>query len=71
MIPDIEKYYTVAGWTAFRKEKKVEKQYLSLLKSVLKDMKITFETTNCRIKVAEKVISHSIYRITSNIDLYL
>jgi hypothetical protein len=71
MIPNIEKYYTVASWSYYRKEKKKERPYLSIIKSVLKDMSIHFDATVGRKTVDNKINSYSIYNISTNIDIYL
>jgi hypothetical protein len=70
MIPDIEKYYSVSKWNYWRENKK-DKKYISLTKSVLKDMDIIILATNKKIKQDIKLINYIQYTITSDIDVYL
>lgn len=70
MIPEIEKYYTISKWNYWHENKK-NKKYMSLTKSLLKDMGITFIATNKKIKQEIKMINYIQYTITSDINAYL
>ena len=51
MIPDIEKYFKVSSWASFQSNKNVSRKYLSIVKSILKDMDIKFNTCQVKMKV--------------------
>lgn len=70
MIPDIERYFTVAGWSYYRKDNNQNRPYISITKSVLKDMKINVVSASKKKRIGDKIITYSIYTISNNIDEY-
>lgn len=69
LIPDIEKYYSVSKWNYWRENKK-DKKYLSLIKSLLKDMNVKILATNKKIKHDNKLINYIQYTLTSDIKIF-
>lgn len=70
MIPNIERYFTVAGWSYYRKNNNQTRPYISVIKSVLKDMKINVVSASKKKRIDEKIVTYSIYTISNNIDEY-
>jgi hypothetical protein len=69
--PEIEQYYKVAGWSYYRKGKKKTRPYISITKSLLKDMKINVISSSKKKKIENKSITHTIYTILNNVDEYM
>lgn len=56
LIPDIKKYFVCSRWTLFsNKNREIKRIYLSLIKSVMKDMNIDFESKRISTKISENV----------------
>jgi len=62
MSDDISKYFKVAGWPAY-KNFNTERRYLSIIKSILKDMNIKFTSISCKTKFNNTTINTTIYTI--------
>lgn len=59
---DIGNYFKVSSWVVFKKNTIVEKPYLSIIRSVLKNMKIEYSCSSCKIKNNDKqYINTTIY----------
>lgn len=50
LLDNIAKYFSISMWPAYKPDKVMTKKYLSIIKSVLKDMNIKFTTMNSKIK---------------------
>jgi len=48
--PEINKYFIVCTWTAFKPKRNIERRAISIIKSLLKDMKIDVLTYQIKIK---------------------
>jgi hypothetical protein len=70
MIPDIEKYYVTTRW-CYKKETKKNKKYLSVIKSVIKEMNIDVVSLSKKMKINGNYVAYMLYMITSNIDGYI
>jgi hypothetical protein len=56
LIPDIKKYFLCSRWTLFsNKNREIKREYLSLIKSVMKDMDINYESKRTSKKISENV----------------
>lgn len=72
LVPEIRKFFTVAKFACLRKDgKKLDKPYLSLTRSLLKDMDIIVFPSNNKYKVDNKFVSSTSYTITSDISEFL
>lgn len=71
MIPDVEKYFSVAGWSYYRKDNNQTRPYISITKSILKDMKINVISASKKKRIDDKILTYSIYTISNNIGEYL
>jgi len=69
LVPLIEKYFSVAKWS-YHKGKK-NKLYLSISKSLLKEMNIHFISHNKKKKVDDQFVPYVAYNITCDISTYL
>ena len=45
LCPDILKYFSTSLWASFRSDRTITKRYLSIIKSILKEMNINFSVT--------------------------
>ncbi len=63
---DIKKYFKVAAWPAY-KNLNTERRYLSLVKYILKDMDIKYESMGCKLKYENRLVNTTIYTIQSNL----
>jgi hypothetical protein len=70
LVPEVEQFFKTTFWY-YKKESKREKQYLSIVKSILKDMNIHCVSTQKKIKIDKMYVSYLVYTITSNIDEFL
>ena len=48
LVPDVKKYFACAMWSYFAKPQLKDKRYLSLTKSILKDMEVKTVAVNVR-----------------------
>jgi len=72
LIPKIEQYFSVAKWYYYQKNKNIkDKPYVSLAKSLLKDMGIKILSASKKEKLDDIAVSCTVYVITSNIDEFL
>jgi len=67
LIPDIELYFSVSTWTYFMNNNIINKPYLSITRSLLKDMNIGIVTERKSIKYNNKFTTCTYYSLTSNI----
>ena len=58
---DIKKYFSASLWSCFNKKKKLDKQYISLIKNIFKDLKIQYNSQSCKIKRDNKYINSTQY----------
>ena len=58
---DIKKYFSASLWSCFNKKKKLDKQYISLIKNIFKDLKIQYNSQSCKIKKDNKYINSTQY----------
>jgi len=71
LVPDIKKYYSIAKWYYFQKDKVSDvKPYISISKSLLKDMGIKFESFQGSRKLGNKSTTYTSYNIKSDISVY-
>lgn len=64
LIDEISKYFSTSLWPSFRPGKPVSKRYLSIVKSVIKDMDIKLSTCNIRfVNESKKRINTSSYTL--------
>jgi len=72
LIPDIEKVFVISKWSYFQKNKnKKEKPYVSLSKSLLKDMNIKLISYSKSLKINDKFHVITFYDLVSDIDTFL
>jgi len=57
---DIKKYFKVSSWPAFKKLD-VERRYLSIIKSICKDMNLTYKTKSYMIKYKLRYVNTTSY----------
>ncbi len=62
--PDIKKYYSVSTWPSYKKDVIVTRRPLSIVKSLLKDMNINYETLNVRKTYKDEIKHSTIYKLT-------
>lgn len=63
---DIKKFFKVAAWPAY-KNINTERRYLSLVKYILKDLGITFESLTCKLKYQNKIVNTTIYTLQEDL----
>lgn len=62
--PDVKKYFSTAHWSYYHKNSKAaERPYLSLAKSILKDMKIKVNKIRASIKYNNKFTTCTTYEV--------
>ena len=58
----IGNYFKVSTWVTFKKNKKVDRPYLSLIRCIFKNMKIEYSCSSCKLKNEDnKYINTTIY----------
>jgi len=63
---DIKKFFKVAAWPAY-KNINTERRYLSLVKYILKDLGITFDSLTCKLKYQNKIVNTTIYTLQEDL----
>ena len=71
LIPEIELYFSTSQWTYHHKDTKKNKPYISIAKSVLKDMGICLFSSSKAIKYNNKFVTCTYYLLDSTIDEYI
>lgn len=61
IIPDIKKYFSTSNWPAFKPN--TTKKHISLIKSILNDMNINYETIILRTNLNNKSSTVTIYSV--------
>jgi hypothetical protein len=64
---EIETYFKVSSWPAYKEQSRhtLERRYLSILKSVIKEMNVKFTSASLKTKYKNKVINTTMYTIES------
>lgn len=57
---DIKLYFKTSAWPAY-KNLNTERRYLSLVKSIFKEMGIKHESLSCKLKHENKIVNTTIY----------
>ncbi len=57
---DIKLYFKTSAWPAY-KNLNTERRYLSLVKSIFKEMGIKHESLSCKLKYDNKIVNTTIY----------
>ena len=70
LIPDIKKYFKVSNWSCLKIEQQNEKIYLSIIKNLLKSMKINFSVLYKPVKIGTKHTSVTLYMIDDDVSIF-
>lgn len=62
LVNIIPQYFKVSSWVVFKKNTKVERPYISLVRCIFRDMNINYTCSSCKIKNSDKkFINSTIY----------
>ncbi len=62
LVEDIKKYFICSRWAFFsHKDKEIKREYLSLIKAVMKDMKVKMDSSFVHKKIDDVVKCETIY----------
>ena len=59
---NIKKYFKTSTWPAY-KNFNIERRYLSIIKSIMKDMDVIYTSLSCKIKYNNRIVNSTIYTI--------
>lgn len=65
MSSDIVKYFNVSTWSCFKNNVNVEKQALSLMRHLFREMHVEYLSGGTKKKINEHVINTTFYTITN------
>jgi len=61
---DIQKYFKVSSWAAFKPDMVIGRRYISIIKAILKEMDVIFISVSQKMRYKNKTINTTMYTIT-------
>jgi len=72
MVPEIKKYFNIGQWYYFQNNKNIkDRPYLSITKSLLKDMNIFVTSEKKKRKIENKYMTLTIYTINNDLSQFI